>query len=426
MADIKSFQALRFTEAAGGIEALACPPYDIISEEERAAYLRRNENNIIRLELPRDGDDPYRLAGEELNRMLETGILAEDEQLSLTIYAEQFTAYGQEYSFRGVIAAVRAEPFSQGVILPHEQTLSKAKTDRFNLTCATGCNFSQIYSLFMDDERRTADKLEQLSAGAPDQTFTDKDGVTHSLWRITDEAVINDLCADFAQRKLYIADGHHRYETALNYKAHVREQSGTDAADGELPSDYVMMMLVDMQNPGLVVFPTHRIVRDLPAFDAAELLGRLAGDFTLTDIAADCIEAELMTLYTAGKCAFALYETGGCHLMVLKDDSVMTRLMPDSPPALRALDVSVLHTLVLERYLGIDRENMANQINLTYTKAASEALEAVDAGRANCAFVINPTRVEEIRDVAAVGEKMPQKSTYFYPKLITGMVMRKM
>ena len=422
MATIKPFKAMRFTNAAG-IDELACPPYDIISEDERKAYLNTNPNNIIRLELPREGENPYETAGRELGRMRSEGVLADDAQPALYIYEERFAVEGQEYSFRGIIAAIKVENFEKGVVLPHEQTLSKAKTDRFNLMCATDCNFSQIYSLFMDDERGTAEQLKTLSLTPPLQSFTDGENVTHSIWAITDKAATEKLCADFAARKVYIADGHHRYETAIKYRDHMHETLDIPSAE-EIGADYVMMMLVDMQSDGLVVFPTHRIVRDMPAFNAAELLQKCGDYFDIEALTDGGHQSALKAEYAAGNKSFVLYANGKYTLLRLKDKEVMNKFMPDCSAALRMLDVSVLHTLILERLMGIDKENMANQINLTYTKSADEAIDSVDGGAANCAFIINPTRVEEIRDVAAAGEKMPQKSTYFYPKLITGMVMR--
>lgn len=424
MAEIKPFKALRFTEKAGAADELVCPPYDIISEEERQAYLRRNPHNVIRLELPRperEGEDPYAAAGSVLDEWLREGILAEDDAPALYIYEEAFTAGGRDYAVRGFICRVKLEEFSKGVVLPHEETLSKAKADRFNLMNATGCNFSQIYSLYMDETGETRRAVEALSAGAPEKSFTDAEGVTHRLWVAADCPAVQAICAQFAARKLYIADGHHRYETALRYRDTLRESGGPT---GE--SDSVMMMLVNMENPGLVVFPTHRVVRDLPAFDPAVLLKDCAAYFDMEshESLSDLDEA-LSAQYAAGRKAFGFYGGGASwSLLTLKDPAVMTDFLPDKSKALRELDVSVLHSLVLERILGIDKENMANQINLTYTRNKDEALRAVEQG-ANCCFILNPTRVEEIGAVAAAGEKMPQKSTYFYPKLITGLVMNK-
>lgn len=425
MAEIKPFRALRFTAEAGDIAKLTCPPYDIISEEERLAFLRENPCNVIRLELPREGTDPYAQAGDTLRSWIEDGILRRDTDPGLYLYEEEFTAYGQVKKIRGIVCLVRLEEFSKGIVLPHEETLSKAKEDRFRLMKATGCNFSQIYSLYNDDGGKTGARVDALSSGEPRYEFSDGAGVTHRMWLVNDPVAIAAVCEDFADRKLYIADGHHRYETALNFRNWCRENGLSDGGDGP---DYVMMMLVDMENDGLVVFPTHRMVRDLPAFDADRLL---ASCETYFDVSARTglsgIEPALSALYGEGKKAFAFYAGGeNWTLLTLKDASVMAELLPEKSEAYRGLDVSVLHSLILERLLGIDRENMANQKNLCYTRSMEEAIASVRSGESNCAFLLNPTRVQEIRDVAAAGEKMPQKSTYFYPKLITGLVMNQL
>ncbi len=424
MADIKAFHAMRYTPKAGSPEELTCPPYDIISEAQRVAFLERNEHNVIRLELPK-GDDPYTGAGETLRAWLNGGTLKCDEDAGIYIYEEEFLTavdHGEKKSLKGIISLVRVEDFSAGVVLPHEETLSKAKKDRFELMKATNCNFSQIYSLYVDENGETQRRIERLSAGTPRYEFSDS-LVTHRLWVVNDKMALEAFRAEFASRKLYIADGHHRYETAINYRNYCRENAVW--APG---SEFVMMMLVDMAHPGLVVFPTHRLVRDFEDFDAAKVLTGSAEYFDVTPLAdAAEIEPTLKADYDAGKKSFVfVYRENNAPayaLLTLKNLNVMADLLPEKSTASRELDVSVLHTLVLERILGIDKENMANQKNLTYTRSLDEALESVKLGDSQCAFILNPTRVEEIGAVAAAGEKMPQKSTYFYPKLITGLVM---
>ena len=423
MAEIKPFKGMRYnTFLAGKIGELCCPPYDIISEEERLGYIAENEYNVIRLELPKEGEDVYKTAGEVLDMWRNTGVLVHEIKPAVYIYEEEFNAYNKRSSVKGIIVRVKVEEFSKGVILPHEFTLSKAKADRFNLMKATNCNFSQIYALYMDEEHTTLKTIDRLSDRKPDQTFTDSDHVTHKLWIITDEKVIEKLVNDFADRKLYIADGHHRYETALNYRNYCRENGISKEGD---PQDYQMMYLVDMQHPGLVVFPTHRMVRDLESFDKNEVLKGCEEYFDITKFTSvGNINSELSKQYKQGKKAFGFYcGKGEWYLLVLKDIEVMADVLPDLSEASQQLDVSVLHSLILEKTMGIDKENMANQINLTYTKFFEEAIMKVDKGEFQCSFILNPTRVTEIRDVAAAGEKMPQKSTYFYPKMITGMVM---
>ncbi len=422
MAEIRPFHALRYdTRKAGDIGSLVCPPYDIIDEEQRQAYLIGNPYNMVRLELPK-GSSPYQDAGKTLEDWLSAGILKTDMDEGVYIYEEEFLSKvdcGDVKRLRGMICRVRLEDFSAGVVLPHEETLSKAKEDRFQLMRATNCNFSQIYSLYRDEAHVTRHRLDALAQTcAPRYEFSDG-LVTHRLWVINDPVAISALREDFMDRKLYIADGHHRYETALRYRDFLREQGKVCSG-----ADYVMMFLADMEDPGLVVFPTHRLVRGLDGFDSAGLLSACKDSFEIS--AKDCredTEAALEAYYAAARHAFGLFADGYWHTLALRDETVMDGLLPEKSPAYRHLDVTILHSLVLERILGIDKENMAAQKNLAYTRSAEEAERSVTAGESQCCFLLNPTRVEEIGAVAAAGEKMPQKSTYFYPKLITGLVM---
>ncbi len=425
MAVVRPFRALRYAASAGLPEELCCPPYDIVSEEQRLAFLARNPHNVIRLELPREGEDPYAAAGEELRRMTGEGVLRREETPCLYLYRESFEVEGRRYAFTGIVARVELTPFSEGVVLPHEETLSKAKQDRFRLMEATGCNFSSVYSLYEDEGGVTASRLARLTQAEPDLSFEDADGVTHTLWTVRDPEETAALCTDFAARKLYIADGHHRYETALSFRDALRQQGLAKPGDA---ADFILMTLVALDDPGLVVFPTHRVIRDLPDFDADRLVAACQGAFAVSPLPDGSDgSAELRAGYEAGETAFVLYAGGGKQwLLTLRDASAVDRAYPDASAAWKELDVTRLHTLILERLLGIDKANMAAQINLTYTRSADEARSLVDSGKANACFLINPTKVSQIRAVATAGEKMPQKSTYFYPKLITGLVMNRL
>lgn len=423
MAEIRPLKALRYNlEKAGPIEALTCPPYDIVSPQKRRQLLEESPYNLIRLELPQEGEDPYQQAAATLAQWRQDQVLVQDMEEGLYLYEEEFLSQvdqGQRRSVLGLVCRVRLEDFANGVILPHEETLSKAKEDRFRLLSATRCNFSSIYSLYRDEGGVTRQRLLNLKETCPPR-YEFSDGlVTHRLWVINDPVAIQALEEDFAGRKLYIADGHHRYETGLRYRDTLEEQ-GT-----YLPgASYTLMTLTDMADPGLTVFPTHRLVRGVEGFEESALLAACQEDFILEpqQNRADS-EKALENLYQEGKHAFALYSGKGWTVLTLKDPAVMEALLPGTSPAYRTLDVSILHSLVLERLLGIDKENMASQKNLTYTRSAEEAQRSVDQGESQCCFLLNPTRVEEIGQVAQNGEKMPQKSTYFYPKLITGLVV---
>lgn len=415
---------MRFTEKAGEISGLVCPPYDIISEEQRLGYLNRNEHNIIRLELPKEGENPYETAGGTLEDWLAAGILAKDADAALYIYEEEFSALGETRRVKGFTCRVRLEEFSAGVVLPHEETLSKAKADRFDLMCATNSNFSSIYSLYFDEDGGVYSIIDSVSKGAADIEFKAEDGIIHRLWIVTDNAAAEKICRLMQEKKLYIADGHHRYETALNYKKHLIEKGESIGEDHA--ANYIMMTLVNMEHEGLVVFPTHRIVRGLESFSAEKLLLDCENYFDIEPCAKDAIEEKIEAHKKNGRKAIGFYSGKTARLLTLKDFGVMEELLPKKSEAYQRLDVSILHTLILERLLNIDEENMANQKNLIYTRDIGEAMHAADSGEADCAFIIGATKVAEIAAVAGRNEKMPQKSTYFYPKLITGLVMNKL
>ena len=422
LAKIRPFRGLRFnTGKAGDIKTLVCPPYDIVSAEEREELVSRNKYNMINLELP-VGEDRYSKAGELYSSWLRNGVLEQDEKPSIYVYEEEFTVKGVTRRIKGIITRVFLEPFSKGVVLPHEETLSKAKADRFELMCATGCNFSQIYSLYSDGDGSIFAHIDGLSKGNPDVCFTDEVGVTHRLWTLDDGEVLAYFERAFEDKQLFIADGHHRYETALNYRQKLIDDGFVKSDEDD--ANYVMMMLVDLENEGLVVFPTHRIVRDLPDFDEEKILEAVKKDFDVKqlDYSID-LEAELAKY--ADKKAFVMCFNDAPYLVVLKNKEAVKKAFPEKCEAYRALDVAVLHSVILEPIFGIDKENMAKQINLKYTRDVDEAVAGVKSGSYQCAFILNPTKVSEIKDVALANEKMPQKSTYFYPKIITGLVINK-
>lgn len=421
MAQVRAFGALRYTDK-GKTALNVCPPYDIISEEQRLGYISESPENIIRLEKP-VGDNAYAKARETYLGWLKSGVIACDEKPGIYVYEEEFEAYGKTKKLRGIFTRVKLEEFSKGVVLPHEETLSKAKQDRFELMCATGCNFSPIYSMYSDENRVISSRVMQCSAGKPEIEFTAEDGVIQRLWKIENREDIAFLEKAFEDKKLFIADGHHRYETALRY----RDKLISDGVikDENHPANYCMMMLIDMENDGLVVFPTHRIVKGLENYDETALLDKISAYFDVTGIEQNEIQSVLgekdsekvFVMCSKDKIFYKLTMKDGAQQKVAE-------MNPGKTAAYTSLDVTVLHSLILENILGIDKQNMANQINLNYTRDISEAIDLVNCSHdVNCAFLIRPTLISQIKDAALAGEKMPQKSTYFYPKLITGLVM---
>ncbi|MDD2269513.1 MAG: DUF1015 domain-containing protein [Eubacteriales bacterium] len=419
MAEIRPFRPLRYTKNSGKIENVVSPPYDIISPDERAELVKTSEYNVVRLELPEGGDDKYSNAAALLAKWKDDGILAADKDEGIFIYSETFMVKGVTKTFYGMLCRVKLYDFSEKVVLPHEETLSKAKKDRFNLMSETFCNFSPVYSLYNDDSHKVDEVMKSVMAEKPEVEFADNAGVIHKLWKVADNKRINEITSTMADKQLFIADGHHRYETALNFRNSLRDSGKIE----DTSADYMMMMLVDMDNPGLVVFPTHRLVNPPENTSVEELLEKVSACFDV-EKHSDISQAEKCLEENANKTVFALY-TGGkdFYLLTLKDKDAMEVALPSKSSAYRGLDVSVLHTLILDAVLGIDAENMALGKSLTYTRDIDFAVESVKNGSAKLAVLMNPTKIREIKDVSLAGDKMPQKSTYFYPKLITGLAI---
>ncbi len=434
MAKIIPFRGMRYNDNKD-LSKVTTPPYDIISKEEQDAFYKLDEHSVIRLEYGKEyADDTetnnrYTRTAADLKAWIDEQILKFEEKPAIYLYEEIFTLpSGETKSFKGFITLVELAEFSKKIVLPHEETLSKAKTDRFNLMSTTHANFSQIYCLYMDPLKTITNKISEISAKPADISFTANDGIIQNLWIVTDENTIEEVSRGFADKQLFIADGHHRYETALNFRNKMREENPGYSEDDLF--NYVMMMLVEMDDPGLVVLPTHRMVKNLEHFDENEVISALEGVFaaekiTVCDDAAKEMEKALDALKDSEK-VFAFY-TGKdyFYLLTLTDKDAMKEQISDKSDAWLGLDVSILHTLILGNVFGIDMENMANQKNLVYTRYADEAISEVKKGEYQCSFLLNATKVHEIKDVSLANEKMPQKSTYFYPKLITGLVMNK-
>ena len=419
MARFLPFKGLRYDANGETLARRLCPPYDIISPEERAELIGKDDRNFVRVELP-EGKERYEAADRLLKEWIADGTLKTEDKPAFYIYEEEFSVDGKKMKIKGVIGALKLEEFSKGVVLPHEETLSKAKEDRFRLLDATGTNTSLIYSMYDSDDATRA-LINELSSGSPDAEAVTDDGIAHRLWVSVCEKQNAALSARFAEKKLYIADGHHRYETALNFRNALCERG--QASEGD-PSESVMMFVIDIFDPGLVVFPTHRLVRDVADFDADALVKKLSADFEIEELS----DAGLIKnrLDEAGdKRMIGFYAAGKARVFTLRDESAAD-FIPDHCLAYKRLDVTALHALILERHFGIDKQNMATQKNLVYTRDADEAFRKVDAGEFQCAFILNPTKLRQIADVALSGDKMPQKSTYFYPKLVTGLVMRRL
>jgi uncharacterized protein (DUF1015 family) len=431
--DIRPFRALRFDPSSvGDLGLVVAPPYDVIDPEERRRLVARHPANVVRLDLPADEvgdapDDRYRRAARTLAGWRSDGTLRKDPHPSLYVYEQTYRVPGTdvERTQRGFFARLRLEPYgTDGGVLPHERTLSAPKEDRYKLLRATGVNTSPVVGLYDDAERSVSGLLGEVTARAAGVDLTDEDGVRHRLWAITadgtgrDGEIAGGLMAAAARGPVTIADGHHRYETALRYRD---ERRMTRSCEEDPAFDYLLMLFLEATEP-LTVLPTHRIVR-AAGQAASGLLERVGELFDVEPISsADELvaEARARALESGGKGRFGLWtRDGGARLTARR-----AALRPELPPggdALRHLDVTVLGA-ALERLVGLDAEAVASGA-VGYTKSADEAVAAVETGDADAAFLLEPTPVASIEAVARDGDVMPQKSTYFYPKALTGLVI---
>jgi uncharacterized protein (DUF1015 family) len=421
MAEIKPFRALRFTNKAGFLSELICPPYSSIREEHKRELLSKNSNNIVHFEL---WDKPYSEAAQELSKWETDGIFKQDSSPAIFIYEDEFTVYGQKRKTKGLLCRVKLEDYESQVILPHEETLSKQRIDRFQLLKTTFCNFSPVYSLYRDCERVTAERMAMLTKSKPRYEFT-ADGVTRRIWIVNDAVAVAAFCEDFADRNLFIAEGHHRYEAALQLRDWCREEQIREEGES---TDYVLMALTDMDNSDLTLFPTHRLIHGLKKFDKTAFLKHCGQYFDVIEREhKNEIETNLDALYRQGKTAFACYfGEEGWSLLIGKDFQAVETLLPEKSESYRNLDAVILQTLLLEQGLGIDEENIAQQINLSYTDSFEKGFQSVQNRFSQCAIFINPARVKQICDLALTGETLPRQSAHFYPQPPAGLVINKM
>jgi uncharacterized protein (DUF1015 family) len=394
MADVEPLNALHYDlSKVGGLQPVAAPPYDVIDAAQRAELLGRSPYNVVEVDLPQNGGDPYGHAASVLARWTDEGIVVRDETPALWALAQDYTGPdGRRRTRHGVFARVKVEDYGPGRIRPHERTHPGPKEDRLRLTRATRANLSPIFSLYDDPGNAAWNAVAPFTADAPWGEVSDDEGTVHKLWRVTDEQAIAGFKDALKGTELLIADGHHRYETARVYQ---QEEPG---------ADHVLMCLVALQDSGLTVFPTHRLVTNA---DRAALQAALERDWTTepTD-----------TL------AIGYYADGAEQTLYLRDWAIADAALEGKPEPYRRLDTAVLEALILKGALGMSEDDISHFNGLDYARTPEEARARVDAGTADAAFFMSPTPVERVRDVAAAGENMPPKSTYFFPKVLTGMV----
>lgn len=412
MAFIKPFKALRYNNNLfSQIENLVCPAYDIIKDDDVEFYIHKHKNNIVNLEKP-IGENRYENAAKSLSSWLNDGTLIQDDNDSIYIYNEKFEINGIKKSISGIICLVRLESFRNKVVFPHEKTHSNAKIDRFELMKATGCNFSPIFSLFNDETRKITNIISEFHLQKPLTNFTDDNNISHSLWRINDKKLISSICEYFKNKKLYIADGHHRYETALNYKNYLQNQDHSSYMQNN--SGYVMMYLVDINTPDLTILPTHRIIKNISDFSPDDIISECKKNFNVKKFNIKDVASNLNFAYSNNTHSIGLF-FGGSNYFQLENNNLSNEV----------LDVDILQDLILSPIFNLDANKTSIQNKIDYTTELGCAISAVDSGSCQCAFLLNPTSIEQIMNKAMNFEKMPQKSTYFYPKPITGLVINK-
>jgi uncharacterized protein (DUF1015 family) len=412
MADVQPLRTLRYDpDVAGPLEDLIAPPYDVIDDAGRAELARRSAHNVVELDLPKS----YEAAAETLDEWRRDGVLVQEDEPAIWALRQDYTAPdGSTRSRRGFFARVRVEDYGAGRIRPHERTHPGPKEDRLRLTRATRANLSPIFSLFPDPGGAATETLGQAMDAEPFAEATDGEGTRNTLWRVADPEQIAALQAALADAELLIADGHHRYETARAY---------ADEVGGEGEHRYALMFLVALDDPGLLIFPTHRMLSGLK--DDSEKQEAIR-DVARRDFEIETLDdaQELEPPADGDRVAFGYMDSflKRPFRLTLKDQKIADEALAGMPEPYRKLDTAVLEALVLRGALGMSEDDISHLRGLDYSKNLPDAIERVESGAADAGFFMRATPVEQVREVAEAGESMPPKSTYFFPKVPTGLV----
>jgi uncharacterized protein (DUF1015 family) len=413
MAEIQPIRALRYDPArTGGLQPVVAPPYDVIDEEQRSALEARSPYNVVHIDLPRGGEDRYERAAALLTQWREDGAVVLDDGPALWTLAQDYTGPdGERRTRQGVFARVRVEQYGPGRIRPHERTHPGPREDRLRLTRATRANLSPIFSLYSDPGSVAREALAAAAPARPWAQTIDDDGTANRLGRVDDPGAIAAVEGVLAGTELLIADGHHRYETARVYA----EEIG-----GEGPHRYVLMCLVALEDPGLTVFPTHRLVRGLSSQQQEALRETLRRDFVIEELSDPALLAppandEVQIGYIDGHLRRPF-------MLALRDPAIADAALPERAAPYRRLDTAVLEAVILKGALGMTDDAIDHLDGLGYARDAAQALALIESGEYDAAFLMAPTPVRRVQEVAAAGESMPPKSTYFFPKVPTGLL----
>lgn len=429
MAQIRPFAGVRFTKKNGAdISRLIAPPYDVLSEQDRANLQARDAHNIVNVDLPHvppksaGPDEVYDKANINLQAWLSTGVLQRDRRPCLYPYMQTYDHGGRSFHRRGFIALVRLSPFGEGQVVPHEKTHAGAIEDRMKLMQYTGMQLSPIFGLFSDQRNEVTGMLYH-DLGKPELSAT-LDAVKHDLWNVNDAELENRVIDWMKHRPVYIADGHHRYTTALQYQKMAEQEHGGPLPPAH-PANFCMFVLVGMQDDGLLILPTHRLIGGLAGFDLKSLGKALGGacEIVPSPLAADRLPAVVEALDREPPHTFALYDgaTKGVYYLRLKNPDILSAFEPNQSEAWRRLDVAILQRYLLDEVLG--PRFAAKGLIKGYTHDAATIPAEVDGKNYQLALMLRPTPLHALEELGKHGEVMPQKSTYFYPKLATGMVL---
>ncbi len=415
MADVQPLRALHYDQSVvGPLADVVAPPYDVIDDAQRAALIARSPFNVVAVDLPRGEPDPYAAARELFESWQLQGAVVRDSEPAVWAHTQDYSGPGGEtLTRRGFFCRVRIEDYGPGRVRPHERTHPGPKEDRLRLTRATRANVSPIFSLYSDPSQAAWNALSPATGQAPWGEVTDSDGTVHRLWRVSDPQAIAAVQAAAAGSELLIADGHHRYETMQAYAQEI---------GGEGEHRYILMCLVALEDPGLTVFPTHRLIRGLNDERQEALERSLQRDFEISEIDVAEIAPAAVEHPTLLELGYINSRDGRAFRLRLKDQAIADAALPGYSEAYRHLDTGVLEALVLKGALGLSDDDIAHFNGLFYARDTAEALEMVRSGEYDAAFLMRPTPVAQVRDVAAAGENMPPKSTYFFPKLLTGLL----
>ncbi len=436
MAELAPFKGVMYnTEKIQELADVVTPPYDVISKKEQENFYKTHPNNMVRLILgkPEEKDTPqntpHTRAAQYFSQWITQGILIRDEEPAFYLKSIQFEWDGVTYTRYGIIALVRIEAFDKGVILPHEKTFSRVKSERLELLKACNTNFDPVFALYPDNEDVFSQLTQKIQDKPSDIAFTDNFQQHHQLWRITDPNTHHLITTSLAPESLVIADGHHRYETALNYRNWLKEKSEEFSPDH--PANFVMMYLSSMKDPGLIVLPAHRLVNDIDQtmMDNIFKKGRDFFEFEVfpyDSATREKVQTEFISQLQAHKSqnavGFLHKRKSAFHLLLLKPDAMDRLFGNEIPSTLKNLDVTVLTRLIFMELLGFDQKRLDNEQLIGYNSKANKAIESVMSGEYDAAFILNSTPIEQVRSVALNRLTMPRKSTYFYPKVVAGIV----